>query len=293
MLRDEVTTESNLWGNLSQQIKSDDFLSVLILKALTGCPTGCTRTRRQALAPCWALSECYKAQATFFVVGGLAEEHPRGLSARSPKPAMRSQSTAITDADDLSAYDGGRLARLDDDPVLGRIPGEDMTGKRPVVSAHHICWHPISTGPRSPSCCGLTVTIGIFEPRNTLPGGAYATCIVPIHELGTAHPPEQPPKLARSPVLLAALNAGPAHAREFRPVMDAAAPVAAEPASPVHPRWPGGSSLVCPPRCDLLGMPASWQGTHRPRKTAPGYARAVVAAAAMAPGVDKMASLSH
>ena len=282
MLQDEVTTESNAVGQFESADQAGRLLVCFDFEGSYGMPHRGTLDPEASARTLLGTLERYEAQATFFVVGRLAEEHPQVVSALAE--AGHEIGIHGYDHDDLSAYDGARLARLDDD--LARVESriEEITGKRPL------CFRaPYLLAPHfyRPEVSGLLRAHGyrwISNREIRYPVELLRPDRVPIHEFWRSASTGAP-KLAHSPVLLAALNAGLVMRGSFgrswtqrlRWLLNRRVPFVRDGLVEVP--------LYAPLDCDLLGMPAPWQDTPPAML---GYARAVAAAAATAPGVLSM-----
>jgi len=229
-----------------------------------------------------ATLEHYQACATFFVVGRLAEDHPQVVSALAE--AGHEIGIHGYDHDDLATYDASRLARLDDD--LARVESriQEITGKRPLcfrapyLLAPHFYRPEIyellqAHGYRWVSNREIRYPVELLRPDR-----------LPIRRSQHGESAGAS-KLARSSVCLAALNTGLVMRDTFggswterlRWLLNGRVPFIRDGLVEVP--------LYTPLDCDLLGTPPPWQDTPAAML---GYARAVIKAAAAAPGALNM-----
>ena len=224
----------------------------------------------------------YRARAVFFVVGRMVEEHPevvRALAAAGHEIGLHGY-----DHDHLAGYDQQALARLDDD--LARVGSlvQEITGMRPrcfrapYLLAPHFYRPEVyallkAQGYRWVSNREVRYPVELFRPgrfplRQAWRGGSSGA-----------------PRMARSRFMLAPLNIGLVSHETF----------AGSPAGRL--RWLLGQRapfirdglvevpLYAPLDCDLLGLPTPLSNTPSDVLE---YARAVVRAAAVAPGTLTM-----
>jgi peptidoglycan/xylan/chitin deacetylase (PgdA/CDA1 family) len=224
----------------------------------------------------------YQARATFFVVGRLAEEHPHIVSALAD--AGHEIGLHGYDHDDLASYDEQRLARLDDD--LARVESriEEIAGVRPgcfrapYLLAPHFYRPEVYTmlrthGYRWVSNREVRYPVELLQPDRFPVHGAWRR-----RSTGA-------PRLTHRPLVLALLNAGlvthevfgRSPADRLRWLLGRRAPFIRDGLVEVP--------LYAPLDCDLIGLPSPHSDT--PPETL-AYARAVVRAAAVAPGALTM-----
>jgi peptidoglycan/xylan/chitin deacetylase (PgdA/CDA1 family) len=220
----------------------------------------------------------YQAKATFFVVGRLAEEHPqivRALAGAGHEIGLHGY-----DHDNLAGYGEPQLARLDED--LARV--ESLV--RDIAGAPPRCFRaPYLLAPRfyRPEVYALLESHGYRWVSNRevrYPVELLRPDRFPVRSAWRRRPAGSP-RLARSPLLLAPLNAGLVMRETFgRSPADRLRWLL----GPRAPFWRDGLvevPLYAPLDCDLLGLPAPQRDTQ-PELLA--YARAAVKAAAAASG---------
>jgi peptidoglycan/xylan/chitin deacetylase (PgdA/CDA1 family) len=223
----------------------------------------------------------YEAHAVFFVVGRMVEEHPevvRALAAEGHEIGLHGY-----DHDDLAGYDEQALAQLDED--LARVGSlvQEITGMRPRCFRAPYLLAPHFYRPEVYALLRAQGYRWVSNREVRYPVELLRPGWFPLREAWRGS--GEVPRMARSRTMLAPLNIGLVARETF----------AGSPAGRL--RWLLGRRspfirdglvevpIYAPLDCDLLGLPTPLSETP---SDALEYARAVVRAAAVAPGTLTM-----
>ena len=219
----------------------------------------------------------HEARAVFFVVGRMAEDHPevvRSLAAAGHEIGLHGY-----EHDDLSRYDAGALAMLDKN--LSRVSSlvEDITGARPrcfrapYLLAPHFYRADVYTMLRAHGFRWVS-NREVRYPVELLRPGLFPVA-------GAWRGPGGAPRLARSKVLLGALNAGLIARETFHGSAAGRLRWLLTDRAPFVRDGMAEFPVYAPLDCDLLGLPTP--GEETPKETL-AYSRAVIRQAAAAKG---------